>query len=248
MKIKHIPLVQLVPSPDNVRKTGSLNGIKELADSIAAHGLLQNLQVRKAASGKFEVVAGGRRHAALKLQAKKKALAKDAPIACNVLDDEDAAEISLAENEMRQAMHPADQFEAFKALIDSGHGIEDTAARFGVAPTVVRQRLKLAAVSPKLMARRAITREQPSTWVGTLPIIPEQLEQSGRQHDIAIFAALTLLDPDNHTLAVDGRRREMDRFGDPQAGCVTDGQSHAVFQVVDGCEKAGHLLLAQHNR
>ena len=65
---------------------------------------------------------------------------------------EDAAEISLAENEMRQAMHPADQFEAFKALIDSGHGIEDIAARFGVTPTVVRQRLKLAAVSPKLMA------------------------------------------------------------------------------------------------
>jgi ParB family chromosome partitioning protein len=52
---------------------------------------------------------------------------------------------------MRQAMHPADQFEAFKALIDSGHGIEDVAARFGVAPTVVRQRLKLAAVSPMLM-------------------------------------------------------------------------------------------------
>jgi hypothetical protein len=101
-----------------------MNGIKELADSIAAHELLQNLQVRKAAAGKFEVVAGGRRHAALKLLAKKKALAKEAPIACNLLDDEDAAEISLAENEMRQAMHPADQFEACKALIDFGHGIE----------------------------------------------------------------------------------------------------------------------------
>ena len=152
MKIKNIPLSQLVPSPDNVRKTDRMNGIKELADSIVAHGLLQNLQVRKAAAGKFEVVAGGRRHAALKLLAKKKALAKDAPIACNVLDDEDAAEISLAENEMRQAMHPADQLTAFKALIDSGHGIEDTAARFGVTPTVVRQRLKLAAVSPMLMS------------------------------------------------------------------------------------------------
>ena len=69
-----------------------------------------------------------------------------------MLTDEDAAEISLAENEMRQAMHPADQFEAFKALIDAGHGTEDVAARFGVTPTVVRQRLKLAAVSPKLMA------------------------------------------------------------------------------------------------
>jgi ParB family chromosome partitioning protein len=153
MKIKNIPLSQLVPSPDNVRKTDRMNGIAGLAANIAAKGLLQNLQVRPAASGTFEVVAGGRRLAALKLLAKKKAIAKDAPVACNVLaKDEDAAEISLAENEMRQAMHPADQFEAFKALVDSDHGIEDVAARFGVTPTVVRQRLKLAAVSPMLMA------------------------------------------------------------------------------------------------
>ena len=62
MKIRMIPLTALVPSPANVRKTGTMNGIDELAASIEAHGLLQNLQVRKAASGKFEVVAGGRRH------------------------------------------------------------------------------------------------------------------------------------------------------------------------------------------
>src|SRR5271170_4945264 len=122
MKIRTIPLSQLVPSPANVRKTGTTTGIEELAASIAAHGLLQNLQVRSATNGKFEVVAGGRRHAALKLLAKRKTLAKDAPVNCNVLTGEDAAEISLAENEMRQAMHPADQFEAWKALIDAGHG------------------------------------------------------------------------------------------------------------------------------
>jgi ParB family transcriptional regulator, chromosome partitioning protein len=151
MQIRMIPLTALIASPANVRKTGTANGIEELAASIAAHGLLQNLQVREAASGKFEVIAGGRRHAALKLLAKRKTLAKDEPIGCNLLDGEDAAEISLAENEMRQAMHPADQFEAFMALIEAGHGIEDIAARFGLSPNVVRQRLKLAAVSPKLM-------------------------------------------------------------------------------------------------
>jgi len=65
---------------------------------------------------------------------------------------DDALEVSLAENEMRQAMHPANQFGAFKALIDQGQGVEDVAAKFGVTPTVVRQRMKLASVSPKLMA------------------------------------------------------------------------------------------------
>src|ERR1700761_5136653 len=108
MKIKMIPLNALVRSNANVRKTGAANGIEELAASIEAHGLLQNLQVGPAANGKFEVVAGGRRLAALKLLAKRKTLAKDAPVACNILGSEDATEISLAENEMRQSMHPAD--------------------------------------------------------------------------------------------------------------------------------------------
>src|SRR5580693_6252323 len=120
MTIELIALNKLVPSPANVRKTGATTGIDELAASIAAHGLLQNLQVRPGPNGKFEVVAGGRRLAAIKRLAKAKTIAKDAEIACNVLDGADAAEISLAENIMRLPMHPADQYEAFKALAEEG--------------------------------------------------------------------------------------------------------------------------------
>jgi ParB family chromosome partitioning protein len=69
-----------------------------------------------------------------------------------VLDGEIATEISLAENEMRQAMHPADQFEAFKKLADEGKGPEEIAARFGVTVKVVQQRMKLAMISRKLFA------------------------------------------------------------------------------------------------
>jgi hypothetical protein len=57
MNIQMIPLSALVPSRANVRKTGSKIGIDELASSIAAHGLLQNLQVRPVADEKFQVVA-----------------------------------------------------------------------------------------------------------------------------------------------------------------------------------------------
>ena len=151
MNIHMIPLNQLVPSSSNVRKTGGNVGIEELAASIAAHGLLQNLQVKDSPKGKFEVVAGGRRFAALKLLVKQKKLAKDAKIPCHVLDTEDAGEISLAENTLRLPMHPADQFAAFYALAESGKGIEDIAARFGTSAAVVRQRLKLAGVSPTLI-------------------------------------------------------------------------------------------------
>lgn len=152
MTIQMIPLTQLVPSAANVRKTAAGAGIEALAASIAAHGLLQNLQVRETTGGKYAVVAGARRLAALKLLAKRKALAKDAPVACHVMDEASDTEISLAENELRMPMHPADQFDAFKALIDGGQGVEDIAARFGVTPALVRQRLKLAGVTPVLMA------------------------------------------------------------------------------------------------
>jgi ParB-like chromosome segregation protein Spo0J len=70
-----------------------------------------------------------------------------------VLDDEtDATETSLAENVQREQMHPADEFDAFRALIESGMPPADVAARFGVTETVVQKRLKLAKVSPKLIA------------------------------------------------------------------------------------------------
>ena len=151
MHIQYIPLSKLTPSKMNVRKTGAANGIEELAASIAAHGLLQNLAVRVVGKQRFEVVAGGRRLAALKRLAKEKRLTKDVPIPCNVLDEEDAEEISLAENVVRLPMHPADQFEAFQRLVDSGKGPEEIAARFGVSVTTVKQRLKLANVSPMLM-------------------------------------------------------------------------------------------------
>src|SRR5271156_1799870 len=153
MTMQTIPLTQLIPSPLNVRKTGAKEGIPALAASIAAPGLLQNLQVRPAPDeGRFEVVAGGRRLAALKLLAKQKQIAADYPVPCRALDGADATEISLAENEMRLPMHPADQFDAFKKLADDGKGPEEIAARFGTTAKIVMQRLKLAVVSPKLIA------------------------------------------------------------------------------------------------
>jgi ParB family chromosome partitioning protein len=146
MTIEMIALNQLTPSQANVRKTNLSAGIEELAASIEAHGLLQNLQVRAAAKGKFEVVAGGRRLAAMTILRRQKKLAKDFPVPCHIIDDADAQEISLAENVVRLAMHPADQFTAFHALAEQGMGVEDIAAHFGVSSVVVRQRSKLARV------------------------------------------------------------------------------------------------------
>ncbi len=149
-----VPLSRLVSRPTgrNVRKTPRMS-IPELAASIQRVGLLQNLIVIAAADGEhYEVVAGGRRLAALKLLAKKRRISKEWDVPCLLVADGTARTASLTENVQREAMHPADQFEAFAALVAEGRPIEDIAADFSVTPLVVQRRLKLANVSPRLMA------------------------------------------------------------------------------------------------
>ena len=168
-KLKMIPLCQLRPSKANVRKTDRLAGVEEMAKNIKDKDLLENLVVQTVEGAKpseitHEVVAGGRRFAALKLLAKRKKVARDYPVRCLVLGaDESATEISLAENFLRAPVHPADQFEAFAELVHEGNSVDDIAARFGVTPTFVEQRLKLASISPRLIAEYrsgAMTLEQ----------------------------------------------------------------------------------------
>lgn len=149
-----VSLSRLVSRPTgrNVRKTPRMS-IPELAASIQRVGLLQNLIVTATADGdRYEVVAGGRRLAALKLLAKKHRISKEWEVPCLLVADGTARTASLTENVQREAMHPADQFEAFAALVAEGRPIEDIAADFSVSPLVVQRRLKLANVSPRLLA------------------------------------------------------------------------------------------------
>ncbi len=147
-----IPLSQLWPSSRNVRQSGGAS-IPELASSIARVGLLQNLTVTASSDGEhYEVVAGKRRLAALKLLAKRHKIDKAHDVPCLLVPDASARTVSLTENVQREAMHPGEQFEAFAALVAEGRPIEDIAADFGVTPLVVQRRLKLANVSPRLLA------------------------------------------------------------------------------------------------
>lgn len=150
-EIQTIPLSQLRSSPRNVRKTGGA-AIEQLAASILAHGLLQNLSVVPAHGG-FEVVAGNRRLRALQSLKQDGTLPADLAdgIPCRLVALHTAHEASLAENVVREAMHPADEFEAFRALADDGHTVAEIALRFGTSERHVQQRLKLANVAPELI-------------------------------------------------------------------------------------------------
>ena len=156
-----VPLNMLKKSPRNVRKVEhTATEIEGLAASISANGMLQNLVVEPQRdgdgheTGHYLVTIGEGRRLAQLLRAKRRHIKKTDLIRCVLDTEHDAHQISLAENVIRSAMHPADEFEAFALLHnDKGMAAEDIAARFGVTPAVVRQRLKLGAVSRVLMAQ-----------------------------------------------------------------------------------------------
>jgi ParB family chromosome partitioning protein len=154
---RDIPFNKLMLSQSNIRRVKAGVSIEELAEDIARRGLLQGLSVRPVIdeagteTGMFEIPAGGRRYRALELLVKQKRLAKTAPVPCVVREGGIAEEDSLAENVQRAPLHPLDQFRAFLVLKEKGQSEEEIAAAFFVSVNVVKQRLKLASVSPKLL-------------------------------------------------------------------------------------------------
>ncbi len=155
-----VPFNKLILSQSNVRRVQAGVSIEDLAEDIAHRGLLQGLNVRPvldsegAETGIFEVPAGGRRFRALELLVKQKRLAKTVPVPCVVRESTNtsAEEDSLAENTFRLNLHPLDEFRAFQTLAAQGLGYDTIAARFRTTPTIVKQRLRLASVSEKLLA------------------------------------------------------------------------------------------------
>ena len=140
--IQSIPLKKLAASPRNVRKSSDLLADLQLRADIAARGLLQNLVVRKGKRGKFEVEAGGRRLAELQALAEDGTLPDNHEVTCLVIEGEESEvrEASLAENFQRLAMNPADEAQAFAAIIEAGATTEDVARRFGLTVRFVDRR------------------------------------------------------------------------------------------------------------
>ncbi len=229
---RDIALDRLVASDANVRRIKAGVSVEDLAEDIARRGLLQSLSVRPVLdaqdqeTGRFSVSAGGRRLAALKLLVKQKRLAKNAPVPCIVKTEGIEEEDSLAENTMREALHPLDQFRAFRSLHDHGLSIDDIAARFFVGSQVVRQRLKLAAASQKLLdlyVAEEMTLEQLTAFCVT--------DDHARQE--AIWEALSR----SHNTQPYAIRRILTE------GAVKPGDKRAIFVGVEAYEAAGGVIL-----
>ena len=154
--IEHVPYSRLRISPLNAR-TKPLTGIAGLAANIAAKGLLQNLVVHlikgsRSKQPKLGVCAGQRRLAALDLLYNDGRIAADYPVPVRIVSEGEAFAVSLIENSQREALDVFDLIVSFKRLADERKRIDYIAALFDVSPLTVKRRLKLADVSPKLLA------------------------------------------------------------------------------------------------
>jgi ParB family transcriptional regulator, chromosome partitioning protein len=157
---RDIPFNKLVLSASNVRRIRPDQNIDELAEDIARReDLVQGLNVRPVLdadgneTGTFEVPAGGRRYRAIERLVKAKRFPKDGLVPCIVRDPSTkilAEDDSLAENVHRVALHPLDQFRAFLDMREKRMSDEEIAVAFFTTVQVVKQRLRLASVSPKL--------------------------------------------------------------------------------------------------
>lgn len=152
-----LPLSMLCRSAANVRTRGDdvADKIPELAAVIAPMGLINPLCVIEGsadAEGRFPVAAGDRRFRALQLLASTGRIRADEPIEVRMFPTADALHLSLAENSQRLEMHPVDECEAFRKLVEvEGRSLDWVAGAFGVSTLTVRRRLALSKIAPKLL-------------------------------------------------------------------------------------------------
>ncbi len=131
-------------SPTNPRKRFDQAKLEELAQDIAANGLIQPVVVRPRGDGRFELVVGARRKRASALAGRGTILA-----IVRDLDDRTTLEVQLSENAQRQDVHPLEEADGYAQLIEVHHATaEEVAAKVGKPVGYVRHRLQYRALSP----------------------------------------------------------------------------------------------------
>lgn len=154
--MKYLKLNQLADHPKNVRVQSEYDpaGLKSLAASIAAHGLLQGLVVQQLADGSYGVLAGRRRMQAMRLLEESGGLTEGFRVPVRVIDKSEnhVTALSLAENILHEPMSPIDEFEAFAAMRAEGSDIAEIAGVFATTERAVKERLRYGLIHPDIRA------------------------------------------------------------------------------------------------
>ncbi|MFA6106016.1 MAG: ParB/RepB/Spo0J family partition protein [Patescibacteria group bacterium] len=134
-----IPLSEIFPNPDQPRRSFNTDELKELADSIKLHGVLQPILVAEKTDGGYTLVAGERRYRAAKLLS-----LPTIPAIVKVLENEEQLEVALIENIQRSELNPLEEAFAFQRLIEEfGLTQQDVAEKVGKSRPAIANTVRL---------------------------------------------------------------------------------------------------------
>lgn len=142
--ITNIEVTKLLQHPDNPRK--NIGDVTELAESIKARGILQNLTVVPAENGMYTVIIGHRR-----LAAAKQAGLTEVPCAVVDMDYKTQLSTMLLENMQRSDLTVYEQAQGMQMMFDLGVSVAEIVEKTGFAETTVRKRLKIATLPTEQM-------------------------------------------------------------------------------------------------
>ena len=138
---RDLPIEQLVESPTNPRKRYQQASLEELAQSFRSRGVLEPLLVRPVEPERFEIVAGSRRYRAARI-----AELQTVPARVREMTDAEALEVQCIENLQREDIHPLEEAQGFRALLDlpdQQYTIARIGERAGKSASYIAGRLKL---------------------------------------------------------------------------------------------------------
>ena len=142
-----LPLQKVEPNPAQPRKTFEPEALQELADSIAVHGVIQPLTVRKLPNGYYQIIAGERRW-----RASRMAGLSELPCVVIEADDKKAMELALIENLQRADLNPIEEALGYRQLMQEyGMTQEMTAERVGKSRPAVANALRLLALGQSIL-------------------------------------------------------------------------------------------------
>lgn len=234
-RIVELDLAQVTPDPDQPRRTIDPDGVAELAASIAAHGLLQPILVRRGAvPGSWIVVAGERRFQA------SRALGR--PTIAAIVTDGDPLEIALVENLQREALDPFEEGAAIGRLMAERGWTQDEVGRaVGKRQNTISALLSLARLPEAI---RTGYRAQPGRVGRSLLVELAQIEDAASQLRLWELAQ-------NGRATVRTVRAERGRVARPATPCTPEplaaasGRLLARLDGVDELDQPTRAALAE---
>lgn len=143
-RIQFLPIDVIAPNPAQPRKSFSREGLEELSASIAAHGILQPLSVRRVEGG-YELISGERR-----LRAAQLAGLENVPCLLISADEEQSSFLALIENVQRRDLDFWEEAQAIQSLLDAtGLSQEGLARQLGKAQSSIANKLRLLRLAPE---------------------------------------------------------------------------------------------------